>query len=168
MFTFDMYFLCDVQAILGSPIESFLCPLPRPWLDKHFQWHIDGSSMGLTRQRFYWPKHLLFMCFLKSLSRSSQVVQWTGIHLPMQGTWVQSPVREDPMCCRAAKSVYHNYCAYALQLRKPEHLEPALCNNRSLCSEKPVHRNEEQPQLATARGSLRAARTVQHSQKPRK
>ena len=134
MFALDMHFLCDAQAILGSPIESFLCPLPRLWLDKHFEWHMDGSSMGLTRQRFYWPKHLLFMCFLRLLSRTSLVVQWTGIHLRTQGTWVQSLVREDPTCCRAAKSVCHNYWASLLQLLKPKHPEPVLCNKRSHCN----------------------------------
>ena len=30
------------------------------------------------------------------------MVQWIGIRLPMQGTWVQSLVQEDSMClCRA-------------------------------------------------------------------
>ena len=55
MFTFDMYFLCDVQATLGSPTES---PLPRPWLDKHFEWHIDGSSMG----RDFIDPNIYFLC----------------------------------------------------------------------------------------------------------
>ena len=41
--------------------------------------------------------------------RSSLVVQWLGIHLPMQGMWVQSLVREDPTCLRAIKPVHHNY-----------------------------------------------------------
>ena len=34
--------------------------------------------------------------------------------------------------------------------------------------EKPVNQNEEQPRLATARESLRAARKTQHSQKQNK
>ena len=29
---------------------------------------------------------------------TSLVVQWLRIHLPMQGTWVQSLVWEDPTC----------------------------------------------------------------------
>ena len=38
------------------------------------------------------------------------VVQWLGIHLPMQDwTRVQSLVWEDPTCCGATKSVHHNY-----------------------------------------------------------
>ena len=34
------------------------------------------------------------------------------------------------------------------------HLEPALCNQRSHCNEKPMHLNEEQTLLAATRGSL--------------
>ena len=34
---------------------------------------------------------------------TSLVVQWLRIHLPVQGTQVQSLVREDPTCHRAAK-----------------------------------------------------------------
>ena len=32
-------------------------------------------------------------------------VQSIGIHLPMQGTWVQSLVWKDSTCCRVAKPV---------------------------------------------------------------
>ena len=37
------------------------------------------------------------------------VVQWLGIRLPMQGTWVQALVQEDPTCHGATKPVCHNY-----------------------------------------------------------
>ena len=40
---------------------------------------------------------------------ASLVVQWLGIHLPMQGTRVLSLVREDPTCHGATKLVRHNY-----------------------------------------------------------
>ena len=40
---------------------------------------------------------------------ASLVVQWLGIRLPMQGTWVRAPVREDPTCHGAARPVSHNY-----------------------------------------------------------
>ena len=45
---------------------------------------------------------------LKAL-RTSLVVQWLRIHLPMHGTRVQSLVQEDPTCCGATKPVRHNY-----------------------------------------------------------
>ena len=86
---------------------------------------------------------------------ASLVAQWLRIHLPMQGTWVQALVQEDPTCRRATKPVRHNYWACALEpashnywahvpkLLKPVHLEPVLCNKRSHPNEKPAHRNEE-------------------------
>ena len=37
------------------------------------------------------------------------VVQWLRVHLPMQETWVQSLVWEDPSCCGAAEPVSSNY-----------------------------------------------------------
>ena len=37
------------------------------------------------------------------------VAQWLRIRLPMQGTWVQALVREDPTCRRATKPMHHNY-----------------------------------------------------------
>ena len=37
------------------------------------------------------------------------VVQWIRVHLPVQGTSVQSLVQEDSTCRRATKPVYHNY-----------------------------------------------------------
>ena len=47
---------------------------------------------------------------LKSiLNGTSLVAQWLRIHLPMEGTWVQALVREDPTCRGATKPVHHNY-----------------------------------------------------------
>ena len=46
---------------------------------------------------------------------TSLVVQWLRIHLPVQGTWVWSLVREDPTCRGATKPVRHNYWACALE-----------------------------------------------------
>ena len=40
---------------------------------------------------------------------ASLVAQWLKICLPMQGTWVQALVREDPTCRGAARPVSHNY-----------------------------------------------------------
>ena len=89
--------------------------------------------------------HLAY-CFSakRQLSGISLVVQWLGICLPMQGTWVQYLVWEDPTCHGAAKPVgqlnpwattiepalyslwaaiteptHHNYWARAPQQEKP-------------------------------------------------
>ena len=40
---------------------------------------------------------------------ASLMAQWLRIHLPMQGTWVQALVWEDPTCRGATKPVRHNY-----------------------------------------------------------
>ena len=72
----------------------------------------------------------------------------------MQGTWVQSLVNEDSICCRAAKPVDQNYGPHTLgpsshiywacvpELLKPECLEFML-HKRSHYNEKPAHRSEE-------------------------
>ena len=51
--------------------------------------------------------------------RTSLVARWLSNHLPMQGTWVQSLVRDNPVCCGAAKPMHHNYWIYAPQRDKP-------------------------------------------------
>ena len=88
------------------------------------------------------------------------MAQWLRIRLPMQGTWVQALVREDPTCRGATKSmrhndqactlepVSHNYWARMPQLLKPTRLEAVLCNKRSHRNKKPVHRTKSKPLLA--------------------
>ena len=39
---------------------------------------------------------------------TSLVAQWLRILLPMQGTWVQALVQEDPTCLGATKPVCHS------------------------------------------------------------
>ena len=45
----------------------------------------------------------------KRMKRTSLVVQWLRICLPMQGTQVRTLVREDPTCRGATKPVRRNY-----------------------------------------------------------
>ena len=59
---------------------------------------------------------------MKNKSMASLVVQWLRICLAMQGTPVQFPVQEDPICRRATKPMHHNYWSprtNALQQEKP-------------------------------------------------
>ena len=79
---------------------------------------------------------------------TSLVVQWLRIHLPMQGTQVQSLAWKDPADCRATKPRAPQLLslrsrARMPQLLKPVRLEPVLRNNRGHRNEKPAHRNEE-------------------------
>ena len=46
--------------------------------------------------------------------------QWWTVHLPIQGTWVWSPVQKASTCHQATKPVSRNYWAYVL--------EPTCCN----------------------------------------
>ena len=57
--------------------------------------------------------------------RTSLVVLWLRIHLPMQGTQVWSLVWEDPTCLRAIKPMGHNCWAQGSQLLKPT--RPRAC-----------------------------------------
>ena len=52
----------------------------------------------------------------EKISRTSLVVQWLRIHLPVQGTQVLSLVWEDPTCRGAARPMRHNYWACKPQL----------------------------------------------------
>ena len=45
--------------------------------------HTQNAYHNITQLRMFW---------------TSLVAQWIRIHLPMQRTWVRSPVREDPTC----------------------------------------------------------------------
>ena len=57
-----------VAAGIGNCLELGLLRLLLPFLDKSQNNSQDGTFL---------------------------VVQWTKIHLPMQGTWVQTPIQED-------------------------------------------------------------------------
>ena len=51
---------------------------------------------------------------------------------------------------------------------EPARLEPVLCKKRGRDSERPVHRDEEWPPLATTRESPRTETKTEHSQKKKK
>ena len=51
--------------------------------------------------------------------RTSVVVQWLRIRLPMQGAPAGSLVQEDPMCHGASKSLCHTTEARAPRARAP-------------------------------------------------
>ena len=53
-------------------------------------------------------------------------------------------------------------------ITEPARLEPVLCNKRGHDSERPAHRDEEWPPLATTRESPRTETKTQHSHKKKK
>ena len=88
---------------------------------------------------------------IKTMIRTSLVVQWLRIHLPMQGTQGQYLAWEDSAHCRATKPTswnYWNLCT-AWSLRSAMGEAPTM---RS-----PHITTRESPLLATTRESLGAA-----------
>ena len=61
--------------------------------------------------------------------RTSLVVQWLRIHLPMQGTRVQSLVQEDATCFWATKPMHHilSQCSSAQELQLLSPCAWSLC-----------------------------------------
>ena len=73
----------------------------------------------------------------------------------MQGTRVRALVWEDPTCRGATRPVSTT--------TEPARLEPVLRNKRGRDSERPMHRDEEWPPLATTRESPSTETKTQHS-----
>ena len=142
--------LVSNKIVLLSPFSYYHTPF----------WHSRSSNfITLTP----WRKMLsLYFCYSRIVHAlgTSLVAQWLRICLPVQRTWVQSLVREDPTChgatkpqllslhsratshnywsSRAIELMCCNYWAHALQLLKPTHLEPMLHNKGSHRNEKPI------------------------------
>ena len=96
-------------------------------------------------------KHYSRLHYSLESFRTSLVVQWIRIRLPMQGTWILSLVQEDSTCHGGAKLVCHNYWACVLQLLKSMRLESVLHNRRSHHDEKPAYHKEESPLFTATR-----------------
>ena len=71
----------------------------------------------------------------KNRSKASLVAQWWRIHLPMQDTWVQSLIWEDPSCCGATNPEHHNYWVCALESETHGYWSLRACD---LQQEKPL------------------------------
>ena len=141
------------QLEISSPLcfYSLLDPVDRfsfPCKTKSYgQFEIFNDSKYLT-------KHMYSPPFLSKFPlRASLVAQWLGIRLPMQGTRVRAPVREDPTCRGAARPVSHNYWACASEACAPRQWEARAPRWRVAPPRRnwrePLHRNEDpmQPKL---------------------
>ena len=71
-------------------------------LKNYFMNSIKSVSKASFRKFFNSPPYIVE---LNVNNRTSFVVQWLRICLPMQRTWVQSLVQGDSTRCRATKSV---------------------------------------------------------------
>ena len=118
----------DITKWLTLPFSQlfYLCNLWESQFFSYFHFNYLPS---------YYTQHQILVDILRVLpvmyvrsyySWTSLVVQWIGIHLPIQGTRVWSLVQEDSTCPGAAEPVHHNYWAHSL--------EPASYNYWSLCA----------------------------------
>ena len=93
----------------------------------------------------------------KICSWASLVDQGLRICLVVQGTQVQSLIQKDPTCCGAAKPMYHNYWACALEPTNhnysspaPQPLEPMHPTSRAPQEEKPPQWEAWESQLESS------------------
>ena len=143
---------------------------------------LSKSTSYLSKKKDWLIWVNFVMCILPQLkkknSRTSLVVQWIGIHLPMRDTSsIPGPGRShrDAMeqlspCATTTEPVLWSLEATTTEpmCRKywSQHtLEPVLCNKRSHHSEKPAHYNCEWPLLAATRESLPIATRTRCNQK---
>ena len=72
----------------------------------------------------------------------------------MQATWVWSPIREDPKCCKALKLVHHSYWTCALEpesLNSWAHwLKPVIPKVQASQQEKPPQWEASAPKLESS------------------
>ena len=85
------------------------------WWGEEFQFGVSLHITSLNTSVFL---------YRKVISRAFLVVQWLRNHLSMQGTQVQSLVREDAISHRENKPMDHNYWACVLGAGGPQLLSP--------------------------------------------
>ena len=80
----------------------------------------------------------LIMWALKMTLQTSRVIRWLRVYLPMQGTWVPSPVQDE---------ADEPHWACVLKQLKPAHLEPVLHNKRGTAVRSPYPAMKSSPCL---------------------
>lgn len=78
----------------------------------HFTFEHLFLPLSLIKTRCRSPTSHKDLCFHKRKTRTSPSGQLDGVSLPVQGTRVQSPVREDSPCWGADKLEYGSYWAH--------------------------------------------------------
>ena len=104
---------------------------------------------------------------------ASLVVQRLRIHLPMQGTWVWSPVQEEPTGPGVMKPMCHTYWACALEPlspsywdHKPQPRKPVHPRARAPQQEKPPQWEARAPQLESSPQSLKLEKACAQPWRP--
>ena len=98
------------------------------------------SDKGLvnTPHITIWKISWITVILKNTWSRTSLVVQWLRIHLPIQETWVPSLVQEDSTYHKATKPMCHDYWVVCHNCWSLCTIEPVFCNKRSHHNEKPI------------------------------
>ena len=145
--------------------EDRLSFLQEIFLTQELNWGLLHCRRILYQPSYQGSPIINFSVYIKMFSvdkhdkkkwrRTSLVVQWWRIHLPVQGIWVKSLFRDDSMGWGATKPVYHNYWACtpgACALQQGKSLQREACAPQL-----------EWPMLGATRERLRAAAKTQHT-----
>ena len=100
----------------------------------------NSNSRGSENHFFF------FFFFKKSKSGASLVAQWLRIRLPMQGTRVQSLVREDPTCHGATKPRASQLLSLCSRAREPQLLSPRAATTEACAPRARAPQQEKPPQ----------------------
>ena len=93
---------------LGLPDKSEIVFLKGTLINVSYIWKVWNACFSNFGVFYLLLKK--FQCYLsEEQDRSSLVVQWLRIHLPVERMWVQYLVWEDPTCHEAAKPAHHDY-----------------------------------------------------------
>ena len=140
---FDFSLPCTGEGN-GNPLQCSSLENPR---DGGAWWAaVYGVAQSRTR--------LKQLSSSNSSSRTSLVVQWLRVCLPMQGIWVWFMVQEDTTCPRATKAV-HLSCGVCAP-------EPGAAAAEPTCSaQSPSSAIREWPLLTATRESLNTAMKTQ-------
>ena len=122
------------------------------------RWSEDGSNNTFSTCRYFWRVFLYYQSYLKIATQgASLVAQWLRNACQCRGHGFEPWSGKIP---RAAERL-----GPWATITEPARLEPVLRSRRGRDSERPAHRDEEWPPLATAGGSPRTETKTQHSHK---
>ena len=102
------------DSVLNTSLMYYIAPYHDIYIDYLIQslqqpYEMATIIIPIQRRKVSLGEHTgLNSCPQNSHLRTSPVVQWFKIHLPVQGTQVQSLVQKDLTCCGAVKSIHHN------------------------------------------------------------
>ena len=98
--------------------------------------------------------------YKREKSRTSLVVQWLRVRLPIQGTWVQSWFRKIPTCHGAAEPVCHNYRSTTSKAAATRSLSTIA--RESLCAATKAQRSQKSRMHCFLKGEIETQTHTRH------